>query len=236
MGSVHDDGFLSFHDEAVRYYADDIARICANVREFSHSDLKADPNDYIDPLFDTGYDSKSKEHSSEGDGEVSRTGDYDDDDIRYDLSDEPEDIRFSLTVPEISFEKDDEKRRITEDYYSWEKKNASYNSFSAEFNEYFVKSKFSSDEFFRRSNIDRKLLSKIRTDYTYHPSKLTVIRACFGLGLGLDESLALLETAGYTLSSSSSFDLAIRYCLIKELSDIEFINDILKELDEEMRL
>ena len=127
-------------------------------------------------------------------------------------------------------------KKTAEEFHSWEKKNASYKSFSGLLDNYLESKKIPSGEFFERSHIDRKLLSKIKTDFTYHPTKLTAIRACVGLDLTLEQAVELLETAGYTLSSASSFDLAIRFCLIKSITDIEIINGILTELEEPLLL
>ena len=154
------------------------------------------------------------------------------------LSPEDGEIRFSLKEGSSSdsAKKAAEPKKTAEEFHSWEKKNASYKSFSGLLDNYLESKKIPSGEFFERSHIDRKLLSKIKTDFTYHPTKLTAIRACVGLDLTLEQAVELLETAGYTLSSASSFDLAIRFCLIKSITDIEIINGILTELEEPLLL
>ena len=205
MKSDNYDIALSFHNEAVKYYADDIERICANVRKNTGSDLKADIGDYIDDL--------PENEANRDDG----------------MSFSPE------KAPEPGGEAGD-KTEAPGGRRSRKKKNADRTGFSGKFDVLFTEKRLSPEEFSLRSRIDRELLAEMRTDHACHPSKLTVIRACFGLELGLEESLDLLGSAGYALSSTSSFDLAIRYCMIKKLTDIDFINDILKELGEEIAL
>ena len=82
-------------------------------------------------------------------------------------------------------------------------------------------------EVYNRAHIDRKLFSKIRSNVDYKPSKKTAISLCFGLMLNLDESIDLLEKAGYTLSHSSNFDLIIEYFIEKGEYNISLINDVL---------
>lgn len=82
-------------------------------------------------------------------------------------------------------------------------------------------------EVYKRACIDRKLFSKIRSNKDYRPNKRTAICICFGLKLNIDESLDLLEKAGYTLSKSSKFDMIVRYFLETEEYDIDMLNSIL---------
>ena len=82
-------------------------------------------------------------------------------------------------------------------------------------------------EVYKRAFIDRKLFSKIRSNKDYKPNKRTAICLCFGLKLNIDESLDLLEKAGYTLSKSSKFDMIVRYFLETEEYDIDMLNSIL---------
>ena len=64
------------------------------------------------------------------------------------------------------------------------------------------------------------------------PSKKTVISFCLALQLGIDESNRLLATAGYTLSSSSRFDLIIMYLLENKEYNIQFANIVLDDYGE----
>ena len=84
----------------------------------------------------------------------------------------------------------------------------------------------SDSDVYKKGNIDRRLFSKIRNrDYT--PAKKTVIALCLALGLDRADADLLLQSAGYSLSKSDDYDLAIAFCLEKKIYDIFDINEIL---------
>lgn len=87
-------------------------------------------------------------------------------------------------------------------------------------------------EVYKKANIDRRLFSKIRGDEDYVPSKKTAISFCLALQLEMDEAKKLLETAGYTLSTSSRFDLIIMYLIENEEYNIHFANIVLEDYGE----
>lgn len=85
---------------------------------------------------------------------------------------------------------------------------------------------------YKRANIDRRLFSKIRADEDYVPSRKTAISFCLALQLELEEAKKLLATAGYTLSSSSRFDLIIMYLIENCEYNINFANIVLDDYGE----
>ena len=85
---------------------------------------------------------------------------------------------------------------------------------------------------YRDANIDRRLFSKIRGDEDYIPCKKTVICFCMALQLDLSEAWRLLEAAGYALSTSSRFDLIIRYLLENKEFNVVFANLVLEKYGE----
>ena len=85
-------------------------------------------------------------------------------------------------------------------------------------------------EVYKRARIDRRLFSKIRSIKKYIPSKKTVIALCLSLELTLQDANVLLSSAGYTLSKSDDFDLAILFFISKMIYDFDEINDVLYEL------
>lgn len=87
-------------------------------------------------------------------------------------------------------------------------------------------------EVYKSANIDRRLFSKIRGDEDYVPSKKTAISFCLALQLDIIEAKRLLATAGYTLSSSSRFDLIIMYLIETGEYSIHFANIVLDDYGE----
>lgn len=80
---------------------------------------------------------------------------------------------------------------------------------------------------YKKAGIDRKLFSKIRCN-NYILNKKNIIRLCLVLKLSLNESIALLNSAGYTLSKSNDFDLIINFFLENKIYDLYIINEMLE--------
>jgi hypothetical protein len=78
---------------------------------------------------------------------------------------------------------------------------------------------------YKNADIDRRLFSKMRSDFDYHPSKNTAIRLCLALGLDIAQTENLLESAGYCLSLSDTSDLVVRYCIEHNTYDIVSVNE-----------
>lgn len=89
-------------------------------------------------------------------------------------------------------------------------------------------------EVYKRANLDRKLFSKIRTSKTYAPGKKTVLALAIGLKLTLPESKALLERAGFALSSSNLFDVIVEFFIVNGIYNIFTINEALFMHDQEL--
>ena len=90
----------------------------------------------------------------------------------------------------------------------------------------------SDPEVYKKANIDRKLFSKIRSNEQYKPTKKTAVAFAFALGLNLDQTTDLLRSAGMSLSPSSTFDIIIKYCLERGITNIHEVNCILFEFDQ----
>lgn len=87
---------------------------------------------------------------------------------------------------------------------------------------------------YKGAQLDRKLFSKIRSDRQYSPSKATAAALAISLKLNLDQTLELLETAGYTLSRSRISDLIIEYFISSGIYDLFLINETLYTFKQQM--
>ena len=85
---------------------------------------------------------------------------------------------------------------------------------------------------YKKANVSRQTWYKIMNDKNYKPSKNTVIAFAISLELSLEETKALLRTAGYTLSKSNKFDVIIEYFLLNEQYDVFVINETLFKFDQ----
>lgn len=87
-------------------------------------------------------------------------------------------------------------------------------------------------EVYKRANLSRQLFSKIRRDRGYKPTKATAVALAIALELSLDECDDLLERAGFSLSTSSKFDVIVRYFIERECYDIYKLNAMLFAFDQ----
>ena len=145
-------------------------------------------------------------------------------------------IQYSRRGGEIkySLRDDDDVDLLRSQYLSWEKEQRTRNTFSSLVLNHMAVKMISPSTFCRRAGIDRKLFSKLKTDFCYSPKKDTAIRYCFALQLSLDDANALLKSAGFALSNSSSYDLAIQYCLEHRVHELAAVNMLLEALDEKV--
>ncbi len=89
-------------------------------------------------------------------------------------------------------------------------------------------------EVYKRSNIDRKHFSKIRSDKYYSPKKTTVLALAIGLKLNLRESKDLLARAGYAFSPCDKRDVIVKYFIERGEFDIMKVNGALFDYDQRL--
>ena len=87
---------------------------------------------------------------------------------------------------------------------------------------------------YKKVNLTRQHFSKILKNKDYHPSKPTAIAFCLALELDIDQTLDLINKAGYQLSRSIPFDLIVRFHIERRIYDIFTINEVLFEFDQEL--
>ena len=88
-------------------------------------------------------------------------------------------------------------------------------------------------EAYKRSNVSRKVFSKIKCTKNYTPSKITAVSFAIGLHLNLEETEHLLSTAGMCLSRASKFDVIIEYFIkTGKYQDIHEVNEVLYQYDQ----
>ena len=87
-------------------------------------------------------------------------------------------------------------------------------------------------EIYKKANLSKQHFSKIRNDPDYKPKKPTAIALALALELDLEQTNELIGRAGFVLSSSSKFDLIIRYFIENKNYNVIEINLALYEFDQ----
>ncbi len=85
------------------------------------------------------------------------------------------------------------------------------------------KSGLKDSDVYRKAGIDRRLFSKVRCNENYVLCKENILKLCVSLRLNLDDTSKLLESAGYSLSTTNNYDLILRYCIINKIYDIDTV-------------
>ncbi len=80
---------------------------------------------------------------------------------------------------------------------------------------------------YNRVDIDRRVFSKVFGYKPYNLGKSNILKLCLSLKLDLSDSSKLLNSAGYSLSTTSDFDLIIRYCISNKIYDFNTVNGLL---------
>lgn len=113
--------------------------------------------------------------------------------------------------------------------YGYIKSNLVFKSYNDYINHLIEVSGLKNNIIYKRMNIDKRTLYRLKNSLKYNPSKDMLIK--LGLALNISESDMdyLLSLKGYTLSNTNYFDLIIRFCFIHHIYDIYKVNDLLME-------
>jgi len=89
-------------------------------------------------------------------------------------------------------------------------------------------------ECYKKANVHKNVFWKIKNDPKHKPSKQTVIAFAIALELSIEETEALLKSAGFALSHNNLFDLIIEFYIINGVYDIFEINSALYQYDQQL--
>lgn len=85
---------------------------------------------------------------------------------------------------------------------------------------------------YKKANVSRKVFSRMMNTPGYKPNKTTALAYAIALELSLEETEALLKTAGLALSGSDTFDRIVTYYIASGIYDIFEINAALFKYDQ----
>jgi hypothetical protein len=118
-------------------------------------------------------------------------------------------------------------RDISDDASEYIKKNRKPGGFAHALDQKRKEKKLTPAELYKRANVDRRHYSRLMGPEGRHPSKNTVISFALALRLTRGEFDEFLQTAGYSLSNTSSRDVCIMFCIEKGHYDIDKVNAVL---------
>lgn len=86
-------------------------------------------------------------------------------------------------------------------------------------------------EVYKRAHLNRRFLSKLRTNRKYKPHKHTLIAIAFGLELSADEAEDLLDRAGYSFSPYDVEDVIAKFFFEQGIHNLFEVNEALDRYD-----
>ena len=94
------------------------------------------------------------------------------------------------------------------------------------------KSGLNNSAVYKKANISKQLFSKMINTPDYKPTKTTAIALALALKLDWNAAKNLISLAGYSMTSSDTFDLIIRYCFEHKIYNVIEVNIILYDFEQ----
>ncbi len=91
--------------------------------------------------------------------------------------------------------------------------------------------KLSAPSLYKKAGIDAKHFSKIISNKDYHPKKETVLAFAIAFHLNLDETIELLNKAGFSFTPTSMFDLTVKFFIENKCYDRQTIDALMQDFD-----
>jgi len=91
---------------------------------------------------------------------------------------------------------------------------------------YINKKKIDTVALYKKAEISKQHFSKIMNQEGYQPKRKTVLLLCVAMKLNYDESLDLLESLGYTFSSSNIEDVIVKYFIKTKNYDLYELDEV----------
>ena len=146
-----------------------------------------------------------------------------------DKAEDTPDVQMSMSIPDYLLEEEMPAPAASERYDETlgEAARRRVETFQEMLFRHIDRKGYTDPEVYKRANMDRKLFSKIRSNADYIPTKRNVIALAIALRLNFDETIDLLQRAGYALSPSIEFDRIVAYCIQHKIFDIYEVNTYL---------
>ena len=91
-----------------------------------------------------------------------------------------------------------------------------------------ARSELSDPEIYKKARLTKQHYSKIKQNPEGIPKKETILAIAFALELTTKETSEFLMKAGYSFCDSSAYDVIVKYCLDRRITDLHEVNELLR--------